>query len=328
MDQGYGRNVGHRGVVAGALVASVSLLLAACGTGSKPSASASSRKVTVHATTTTSGVDTTLAPTTTVAAPATTAAPKPASAPAPVHYSAPVTTRTHTTVRTASTSPSPPVAPDATNPTVPNEAPRATISATVSSSGGGHGWAAYLNLHDGNNNAVAMGTQSDDGDTPSSGHPMDHVNVVNNGHFTHAYGTTPEPPGQSHRWEVRYYDGAGKAIFFQDGTPLLGVSIKLVGRVFYQTEVNCKVDGDSVDATFTNVTIGGTKDGAPVTPSGTWNTHGFNFWNLQMQQTNDQSIVQGANMHGFGTIGGMGNKDWDTANPPAAAIGMITEYPG
>jgi hypothetical protein len=209
---------------------------------------------------------------------------------------------------------------------VPAEAPRAIVSATVSFSGTGEGWAAYLNLHDAHSNAVAMGAQSDVGDRPSSGRPMAHANYVINGRFAHAYGATAMPAGQSHRWDLRYYDTAGRAILFQDGAPLLGVSIRLVGRIFYQTEVNAKVDGDSVDATYSNVSIGGIKpSGGPVLPNGVWNTSDFDFWQLDMRQTDDPSVVQGANMRGGGTIGNLGSRDWHTASPPAAAIGMITE---
>jgi hypothetical protein len=208
---------------------------------------------------------------------------------------------------------------------VPAEAPRATIASTVTASGGGTGWAAYLNLHDANSNAVAIGVQLDHGDAPSSGRPLVHANYVRAGQFGHAYGGTLIPAGSTHRWELRYYDGAGKAIFFLDGTPLLEAPMKLTGLIFYQTEVNARLDGDSVDATFGNTVIGGTKSGAPVAPVGTWNTQNFDFWHLEMQQTNSQSTVQGADMRGFGTIGGMNGGNWHTVNPPAAAIGMIHE---
>jgi len=194
----------------------------------------------------------------------------------------------------------------------------------VSFSGAGTGWAAYLNLHDGNNSAVAMGVQSDAGDAPSSGRSLVHSNYVINGQFGHVYGSTPLPAHESHRWDLRYYAGAGRAILFQDGTPLLAVNIRLNGQVFYQTEVNARIDGDSVDATFGNTIVGGTKpNGSAVMPNGSWNTRDFNFWHLNMQQTN--SAVQGADMHGYGTISGMGSGNWHTVNPPAAAIGMIGE---
>jgi hypothetical protein len=295
------------------------MTLAACGSGNGQATNTTRPRVVTKRSTTTS-TSTTVVETTTTGAPAaapTTVKPK-AAAPA-----APRTTARPRTTSAPKTTPAPAPTPA---PSVPNEAPRATMSATVSFSGGGQGWAAYLNLHDANNNAVAMGAQSDVGDAPSSGRPMVHANYVVAGRFDHAYGTTQLPAHESHRWDLRYYDGAGRAILFQDGTALLGVSIRFSGTIFYQTEVNVKVDGDSVDATFGNCVVGGTKPGgAAVQPNGQWNTRDFDFYRLDMQQTNDQAIVQGANMRGFGTASGMGGGNWHTVNPPAAAIGMIAE---
>ena len=272
---------------------------------------------------------TTLAPTTTTEAPATTTTPPaPATTPAPKRTApAPATTRRPTvTTRTVAAPGGIPVAPSSSTPVVPAEAPRATVAATVTYGGSGKGWAAYLNLHDAHGNAIAIGGQTDTGDSGSNGQPMVHANRVVNGSFDHAYGTTQLPAGQTHRWELRYYENAGQAVFFRAGTPILSIGIKLVGRVFYQAEVNCKNDGDSIDATFNDMRIGGTKaDGSAVLPNGVWNTNDFDFWRLDMRQTNDGSIVQGADVRGGGTIGGMGAKDWHTASPPAAAIAMITE---
>jgi hypothetical protein len=268
---------------------------------------------------------TTVAPTTTTEASTTTAPPVVTAAPRPATTArrTPATTRPRATVTTR---PGIPIAPASTTPAIPSEAPRATVGATVTYSGGGDGWAAYLNLHDAHSNAIAIGGQSDTGDSGSNGRPMLHANRVINGHFDHAYGATQLTAGETHRWELRYYEKAGQALFFRDGAALLSIGIKLVGRVFYQTEVNCKNDGDSVDATFNGVRIGGIKgDGSPVLPNGVWNTTDFDFWRLDMRQTNDVSVVQGANVRGGGTIGGMGSKDWHTASPPAAAIAMITE---
>lgn len=259
---------------------------------------------------TSTSTSTTAAPTTTVAPPRATTAPWPA---------------TPTTRRVVTPPPPPPAAPPRT-PIVPTEGPRATVEATVRFSGNGHGWAAYLNLHDANSNAVAMGAQSDTGDPPSGGQPTLHANYVIAGRFDHAYGSRRMPAGETHRWALRYYEGAGKAIFFQDGAALLEVPIRLVGRVFYQTEVNVKVDGNSVDATFDDVRVGGTKPGgAAVVPNGQWNTNDFDFYGLDMQQTNAASVVQGARMRGVGTASGLNGKDWHTAPNPVGAIGMITE---
>ena len=295
------------------------LLLAACGSGEEQSSPTTRRPATTSSSTSTTEVP----PETTT----TTAAPAPAPTPTTARPRAAAAPRTATTARPRTATTAKPAAP-ASNPepvSVPNETPRATLAATVSYTGGGTGYAAYLNLHDGNANAVAMGAQLDHGDPPSSGKSLVHANYVKSGTFGHAYGATAMPLGQANRWELRYYDAAGRAVFFRDGTPLLAVSIKFTGQIFYQTEVNARLDGDSVDARFDNVVMGGTQPGnKPVIPSGAWNTRDFDFWRLDMQQTNG-TIVQGANMRGFGTIGGMNGGNWHTVNPPAAAIGMIAE---
>ena len=222
----------------------------------------------------------------------------------------------------------------------PNEAPRATIAATVSFSGSGRGYAAYLNVHDTHANAVAMGAQSDTNDPPSGGRPVVHANVVRNGVFSHVYGGDVMNQNESHRWELRYYDGAGKAMLFVDNVGLLQVDLKLSGRLFFQTEVNAADNGDHVDATYTNVVIGGTVPGGnghgtTVEPNGTWNTKDFDFWGLDMEQSN-KPTVQGANMRGVGTLSGLPpGTDWHTiesynhgqyAGRPTAGIGMIAEY--
>lgn len=301
-----------------ALVVLAALVLAGCGSGDEQTASTTTRKP--RATTTTSTTELVSEATTTTAAPAPVTMLRPKTAPAP---RTPTTRRASRPATTAAPAPVP-----ASNPgpvAVPNETPRATLAATVFFTGGGTGYAAYLNLHDAHANAVAMGAQLDQGDPPSSGKSLVHANYVRSGTFGHAYGEAAMPLGQASRWELRYYDGAGQAVFFRDGTPLLAISVKFTGQIFYQTEVNARLDGDSVDATFDNVVMGGTQPGnKPVIPSGGWNTRDFDFWRLDMQQTNG-SVVQGANMRGFGTIGGMNGGNWHTVNPPAAAIGMIAE---
>lgn len=225
----------------------------------------------------------------------------------------------------------PPVSAD-TSPT-----PRAYVEGTVDMTGSGVGYAAYLNLHDANGNAVAFGYQADVNDRSSDGAPMLHFNVAQNGAFTaHRYYDMVAPVGGA-PWRLAYYEQGGHnyAVFSVNGTAVASADVTMSGRVFFQTEVNAAQNGDTVNASFQNVTIGGQwADGRAVVPNGVWNTSSFDFWNLNAVQTN--SSVQGANFLLGGTMNGLpAGADWDTielinngqyAGQPAGAIGMITEW--
>lgn len=223
-------------------------------------------------------------------------------------------------------------------------APRGTITANVRFSGSGVGYAAYLNIHDLEGNAVAMGMQSDVNDSPTEGRPWVHTNVFRDpdhvpagspAGFDHKYGTLQLQNNVTYKFQLDYLRERELARLKIDDVIVLEVPVRLVGRLFFQTEVNVARNGDSVDATFTDVRIGGfvaegNGRGTAVEPNGTWNTSSFDFYDLDMQQLDSE--VQGADMRGSGTASGVPDgKDWhtvETVRPgePLAAIGMIAEY--
>lgn len=222
---------------------------------------------------------------------------------------------------------------------VPSNSPRAFIEADVSFTGSGVGYAAYLNLHDSSGNAVAFGYQSDINDRSSDGTPMLHANRVTDGVFDHRYFDLSSQNGQSQHWKLAYYenfDGTqDKAILFIDDQAVATSIVTLSDRVFFQAEVNAANNGDTVQANFDNIVIGGNwADGSAVQPNGTWNTSAFDFWGIDAQQTNQG--VQGADISIGGTLSGLPEgADWDNiesinngqyAGQPAGGIAMITEW--
>jgi putative cell wall-binding protein len=213
-------------------------------------------------------------------------------------------------------------APCATGPTLPNERPRATVTATVAFSGSGTGYAANLNVHDASGNAVSLGVQSDSFDPASGGVRKVHADLVNHVDvglgtgFHSIYGNVDTVSSLPPTWELRYYASAREAALLMNDQAVLIVPIELDGRLFFETQVTARTNGDSVDAAFSNVQIGGT------TPNGMWNTHDFNFYGLQMVQTG--GAVQGASFHGFGRVAGLPpGGDWDSN--VVAGIAMIAE---
>lgn len=220
--------------------------------------------------------------------------------------------------------------------------PRATIKANVRFTGSGVGWAAYLNIHDssqfgGTNSGVAMGVQDDVNAPETGGRTVVHTNVFRSGAggFDHAYGALELRENTTYEFQLDYLHERQLARLWVDGAIALEIPIVLNGRLFFQTEVNVAQNGDSIDATFSNVTIGGRIPGGngrsnTVEPNGVWNTTSFDFYNLDMVQLDND--VQGADMRGSGTASGVPpGRDWHTVeevNPgqPLAAIGMIAEF--
>lgn len=220
--------------------------------------------------------------------------------------------------------------------------PRGTISSDVRFTGSGeHGWAVYLNIHDAFGNGVAMGVQDDAKAPETFGRTVVHANVFRadpvNGQqgFDHAYGSLELRENTTYEFQLDYLRERQLARLWVDGTVALEIPVTMRERLFFQTEVNVAQNGDSVDATFSDVRIGGfvpegNGRGTTVEPNGTWNTRDFEFYNLQMEQTDSE--VQGADMHGFGTASGVpAGHDWhtvETVRPgePLAAIGMIAEF--
>lgn len=221
-------------------------------------------------------------------------------------------------------------------------AARGSISADVRFRGSGIGWAAYLNIHDALGNGVAMGVQDDVNAPETGGRTVVHANVFRSnppagspGGFDHAYGSLELHPNVTYEMQLDYLDQQQKARLWVDGLVVLEIPVRLRERLFFQTEVNVARNGDSVDATFTDVRIGGhipTGNGRStnVEPNGVWNTTSFDFYNLDMVQLDGD--IQGADMRGSGTASGVPpGHDWhtvETVRPgePLAAIGMIAEF--
>lgn len=215
--------------------------------------------------------------------------------------------------------------------------PRATITSDVRFTGGGeHGWAVYLNIHDVFGNAIAMGVQDDVKAPETFGKTVVHANVVRNGVFDHAYGSLELRENTTYEFKLEYLRERQIGRLWVDGIVALEIGgVNMRERLFFQTEVNVANNGDFVDATFSNTTIGGhVPEGngrsTTVEPNGTWNTSSFDFYNLDMEQLDSE--VQGADMRGHGTASGVpAGHDWhtvETVRPgePLAAIGMIAEF--
>ena len=226
--------------------------------------------------------------------------------------------------------------------------PRATITSDVNFSGGGdHGWAVYLNIHDfpptadgtgGTNSAIAMGVQDDVKAPETFGRTVVHANVVRNGVFDHAYGSLELAQNTTYEFSLDYLHEKQLARLWVDGIPALEMHVAMKNRLLFQTEVNVANNGDFVDASFSDVRIGGhipggnghSTDPNSVHPNGAWNTTDFDFYGLDMEQLDND--VQGADMRGHGTASGVpAGRDWHTVEldrpgEPLAAIGMIAEY--
>ena len=219
---------------------------------------------------------------------------------------------------------------------VPTEDPRGVISGYVDYdfASSNTGAAVYMNIHDASGTALAYGFQADVNDVNSAGLPYLHYNKTNLGtsNFTHAYGSIQGVENVPQYWKLAYYEQAGKAVFFVDGTPISQTSITFTDRLFFQVEINGARNGDTISANFSNVSIGGTwSDGTAVTPNGQWNDS-FDFWGLDAEQI--AGDASGADFIFKGTVTGLpAGADWDNiettygySGRPVAAIAMIAEW--
>lgn len=187
--------------------------------------------------------------------------------------------------------------------------------------------------------AVMIGAQSDWNDPWSSGVPKVHsnVNYLNDdlGHgtgFQYEYGDYVFDQNTWYQVELRYLDDQKKAQFLVDDQVVYEVPAILEGRIYFGVLICGADNGDTVNADFENVTVGGyIPDPAgngfanEVKLSGPWNTTDYNFWGLRIQQTNTsiddvRHWIYGANFHAEGVMTGMPpGLDWDTVE---AATGM------
>ena len=206
---------------------------------------------------------------------------------------------------------------------VPSGAPYADFTASVTEAGSGTGYSAYINTHDASNNALSVGIQTDSSSPESNGKPYYIWELVQNGQFTYDY-LSPATAG-NHTIELKWWPYDSTAVFYVDGTAMADIQTNLIPRLFFNIEGNARLNGDSVNDTFTNtqITVG---DTCPTYCglNGSWNTSAFNFYGLTATNTNGQT-QNGANFNVTGTVSGLpSGGTWDTNE--VAGIGMIAQY--
>lgn len=207
--------------------------------------------------------------------------------------------------------------------TIPTSTPYLTYTANLSEAGSGTGYSAYINAHDASNNALSVGIQSDTGSPQSQGSPHFIWERVQNGTFTYQY--LGAAAAGNHTITLKWWKNEQVAVFYADSTPIANISANLIPRLFFNVEGNARLNGDSVNDTFTNtqITVG---DTCPTYCglNGTWNTTDFNFHGLTATRTNSNT-QNGANFTVTGTVSGLAaGHDWDS--DLVAGIGMIAQY--
>lgn len=197
---------------------------------------------------------------------------------------------------------------------IPSGSPYFTYSNTITENGSGTGYSAYINAHDASNNALSVGIQTDSGSPESQGQPYYIWELVQNGQFTYDYLAPADH--NNHLITLKWWQGDSTAVFYVDNNPVADISVNLVPQLFFQVEGNARLNGDSVNDTFTNAQIS-------VPLSGSWNTSSFNSFGLTATNTNGQP-QNSADFTVTGTVSGLppgGN--WD--NNLVAGIGMIAQ---
>lgn len=206
---------------------------------------------------------------------------------------------------------------------IPQGSPYFTMSGTVMEGGSGTGYSAYLNSHDANNNALSVGIQTDSGSAESKGQPHYIWERVQGGKFTYDY-LGPATAG-SHLVALKWWQGNDTAVFYVDGNPIADIDMHLDPRLFFGIEGNGRLNGDTVNDTFSNIQVAaGTNCPTYCGLNGAWNTSSFNFHGLRATNTNGQT-QNGANFTVTGTVTGLAaGHDWDSDE--VAGIGMIAQY--
>jgi hypothetical protein len=203
----------------------------------------------------------------------------------------------------------------------PAGAPYATMSAAVTEGGSGTGYSAYINMHDAHSNAISVGIQTDTADPHSQGTPWYIFERVQNGAFSYQY-LAPASPG-AHTLTLSWW-GSNQAVYSVDGNPIATIGVTLVPRLFFQIEGDARLNGDSVNDTFTNAQIAaGNNCPTYCGLNGAWNTSSFNYFGLAAHDTNG-APQNGANFTVTGTSNAPGGDNWD--NSVIAGIGMIAQY--
>jgi hypothetical protein len=207
--------------------------------------------------------------------------------------------------------------------TIPSGNPYFTFSTTMKQGGSGTGYSSYLNAHDANSNALSVGIQTDSGSPESNGQPYYIWELVQGGQFTFDY-LGPAASNTDEVVTLKWWQSANTAVFFVNGTPMADIEVAMFPQLFFGVEGNARLNGDSVNDTFTNaqITFGGGCS-TKCALQGAWNTSSFNFFGLHATNTNSQP-QNGANFTVTGTVSGLppgGN--WD--NNLVAGIGMIAQ---
>lgn len=207
--------------------------------------------------------------------------------------------------------------------TIPAGNPYLTYNATLTEAGTGTGHSAYINTHDANNNALAVGIQTDTASPESNGQPYYIWERVQNGQFTYDY-LGPASHGNE-PVTLKWWPSEDTAVYYAGATPLADISMHLDPRLFFNAEGNARVNGDTLNSTVSNVQITvGTNCPTYCGLNGSWNTSSFNFYGLHASDTNG-AVQNGANFTISGTVSGLpAGGDWD--NHEVAGIGMIAQY--
>jgi hypothetical protein len=207
--------------------------------------------------------------------------------------------------------------------TIPSGSPFFTFSSTLNQAGSGTGYSAYLNSHDAHSNALSVGIQTDSGSPQSNGQPYYIWELVQNGQFTFDY-LTAAASSTNEVVMLKWWQSDNTAVFYVNGTPIADIELVLVPQLFFGVEGNARLNGDSVNDSFTNAQVAfGAGCTSNCSLTGSWNTSSFNFFGLHATNTNSQP-QNGANFTVTGTVSGLppgGN--WD--NNLVAGIGMIAQ---
>ena len=206
---------------------------------------------------------------------------------------------------------------------VPSGSPYFTYSANVTENGSGTGYSAYINAHDAYNNAISVGIQSDTTSPESNGAPYYIWELVQNGQFTYDY-LGPASHG-SLPITLSWWNTDNTAVFYEGSTPVADIQVNLNPRLFFNVEGNARLNGDTVNDSFSNTQITvGNQCPTYCGLNGSWNTSSFNFYGLTANNTNGQT-QNGANFSVTGTVNGLpSGGTWDTNE--VAGIGMIAQY--
>lgn len=207
--------------------------------------------------------------------------------------------------------------------TIPTGTPYLSYTATLNQGGSGTGYSAYINAHDANNNALAVGIQTDIAAPESNGQPYYVWQRVQGGVFTYDYIKAATPGDSS--VTLKWWKNDNTAVFYAGDTAITNIDVTMIPRLFFNAEGNARKNGDTVNSQVKNVqiTVG---DTCPTYCglNGSWNTTDFNFYGLKATNTNGLT-QNGANFTISGTVSGLpANGDWDSHL--VAGIGMIAQY--